>query len=74
VIFQEVRRLEMQQTAEFLGARRQAPVPDTADRRRIVGQDGHRELHTRAVPAFVAQVPRPPTEQTGMRLSTTGRL
>ena len=41
----------MKQTAEFLGARRQLPVTDTADRGRVVGHDGHRELRPRAVPA-----------------------
>ena len=55
----------MQQTAEFLGAGRQAPVPNTADRGRIVGPHCHRELHTGPVPAFVTQLACPPTEQAG---------
>ena len=55
----------MEQTAEFLGTGRQAPVPDTADRGRVVGHDRHRELHTGAVPAFVPQLSCPPTQQAG---------
>jgi len=55
----------MEQTAEFLGARRQAPVPDPADGGRVVGHHRHQELHPRAVRAFVAQVSGPPTQQAG---------
>ncbi len=55
----------MKQSAEFLGAHSQAPVTDAADRGRVVGHDGHRELHTGAVPAFVTQLPGAPTQQAG---------
>ena len=55
----------MKQSAEFLGARRQAPVTDAADRGRVVGHDGHRELHTGAVPPFVTQLSDAPTQQAG---------
>ena len=48
----------MKQTAEFLGACSQPTVTDTADRRRVVGHDRHRELHTGAMPPFVTQLPR----------------
>ena len=51
----------MEQTAEFLGTRGQATMPDAAEGCRIVGHDRHRELHTGAVPAFVVQLSGPPT-------------
>ena len=50
----------MEQTAEFLGAGGQTAEVDAADSRRVVSHDRHRDLHTRAVPAFVAQLGRPP--------------
>jgi hypothetical protein len=52
----------MKQSAEFLGARGQPTVADAADCGRVVSHDGHRELHTGTVPAFVAQLPRPPAQ------------
>ena len=55
----------MKQSAEFLGARGQPTVADAAHRRRVVSHDRHRELHTGAVPAFVAQLGCPPTQQAG---------
>src|SRR6266850_1600407 len=59
LIFQEVRRFEMEQAAEFLGAGGQTTEADAAHRRRVVGQDRHRDLHTGPVPAFVAQLSGP---------------
>ena len=55
----------MKQSAEFLGARGQPTVADAADCGRVVSHDRHRELHTGAVPAFVAQLSCPPTQQAG---------
>ena len=55
----------MEQTAEFLGTSGQTTEADAADRGRVVGQDRHRELHTGAVPPFVAQLGCPPAQQTG---------
>ena len=55
----------MEQLAEFLSARGQTPIADTADRRRVVRHDRHRRVAHGAVPAFVAQLASPPTQQTG---------
>ena len=55
----------MKQAAEFLGARGQPTEADAADRCRVVSHNRHRELHTGTVPAFVAQLSSPPTQQAG---------
>jgi hypothetical protein len=55
----------MEQAAEFVGAGGQTTEADATDRRCVVGHDGHRELATRAVPSFVAQLPCPPPQPAG---------
>jgi len=55
----------VKQSAEFLGTRGQLTGADAADRGCIVRHDRHRELHPGTVPAFVAQLSCPPTQQAG---------